>query len=72
MNNTTFQKIRMKSNYLKRIFAAGNYQNYELFDQPYKLAIRVLECGSMSDDAAATYLNLNVNTVSQVRRALEG
>lgn len=42
MNKTTFDKIRENSATLHKIYGNGKYENYELFDEPFKLAIEVL------------------------------
>lgn len=70
MYQGTYKKIEENANYLKRIHAKGSLENLELFDEPFKLAIAVLDCRGMSDRDCAKCLSKNLETVKQVRSAL--
>jgi hypothetical protein len=39
MYEGTYRKISENASYLKRIHEKGNIENFELFDEPFKLAI---------------------------------
>ena len=70
MYKETFKKIQHKAAYLKRIHDNKELQNLELFDEPYKLAIKILDCDHLDDAEAAQYLEIHLSTVKQVRSAL--
>ena len=70
MYEGTYRKIAENASYLKRIHEKGNIENFELFDEPFKLAIKILDCHSMSDQDCAKYLGKNLETIKQVRSAL--
>jgi hypothetical protein len=70
MYEGTYRKIAENASYLRRIHAQGNIENLELFDEPFKLALKVLDCSSMNDRDCAKYLDKNLETIKQVRSAL--
>lgn len=70
MYEGTYKKIAENASYLKRIHGKGNIENLELFDEPFKLALNVLDCHSMSDRDCAKHLGRNLETIKQVRSAL--
>ncbi len=70
MYEGTYRKISENASYLKRIHEKGDIENFELFDEPFKLAIRILDCDSMSDRECAKHLGKNIETVKQIRSAL--
>lgn len=70
MYEGTYRKIAENANYLKKIHAEKKLENFELFDEPFKLAIKILDCGAMSDRACAQYLGKNLETIKQMRSAL--
>jgi hypothetical protein len=70
MYKGTYQKIEKNATYLKRICAQGKLENFELFDEPYKMAIEVLNCSHMDEESCARHLGINKETVKQVRSAL--
>jgi len=70
MYEGTYRKISENASYLKRIHEKGNIENFELFDEPFKLAIKILDCDSMSDRECAKYLGKNIETIKQTRSAL--
>lgn len=70
MYEGTYRKIAENASYLRRIHAKGNIENLELFDEPFKLALNVLDCHSMSNQDCAKYLSKNAETIKQVRSAL--
>jgi hypothetical protein len=41
-----------------------------LFDEPYKLALKILDYGDLEDNLVAKELGINKQTVMQVRSAL--
>lgn len=70
MYEGTYRKISENANYLKQLHSKGNIENLELFDEPFKLALNVLDCHSMSDRDCAKHLGKNLETIKQVRSAL--
>lgn len=75
MNTRTFKKIEQQAETLKNLYRVSlcpveEIFCFELFDEPYKMALRVLECDSADDFDTAWALGLNEETVKQVRRAL--
>ena len=70
MYHGTYDKIQANANLLKKLHAQGNIQNLELFDEPYKLALSILDYKSQSDKEVADALGLNKETVKQARSAL--
>lgn len=70
MNRTTFDKIRDNAASLHKIYGAGKYENYELFDEPYKLAIEVLTWQQLDDKVLANKIGISWHTVKQIRQAL--
>lgn len=70
MYEGTYRKIAENATYLKRLHGKGNIENLELFDEPFKLALSVLDCHSTSDRDCAKYLGKNLETIKQVRSAL--
>lgn len=70
MYEGTYRKIAENASYLIRIHSKGSIENLELFDEPFKLAISVLDCYSMSDEDCAKAIGKNISTVKQVRSAL--
>ncbi len=57
MNKTTFNKIKDNSTLLHKIYEDGEYKNYELFDEPYKLAIEILTWQQLDDKVLATKIS---------------
>lgn len=74
MNATSYTKIEVHAYLLKSLScnhaSVDSIANYTLFDEPYKLALRVLHCTETNDDYAAALLQINRETLRQVRRAL--
>ena len=70
MYEGTYRKIAENASYLRRIHAKENIENLELFDEPFKLALNVLDCHSMSNQNCAKYLGRNAETIKQVQSAL--
>ena len=70
MYRGTYDKIEANASYLKKIHAEGRLENFELFDEPFKTAIQILDCGNMDHQQASQYLGISTETVKQVRRAL--
>ena len=70
MNRSTYEKIQRNADYLRRIHADGKLENSELFDEPFKLALKILDCGNLDDRKCAQELGINLETVKQVRSAL--
>jgi hypothetical protein len=70
MNSQTYKKIQDKATYLRFIHSKGKLENLELFDEPYKLALNILDCSHLEPDMCAVYLGINPETVKQVRSAL--
>jgi hypothetical protein len=70
MNKTTFDKIRDNAALLRKFHESGIYENYQLFDEPYKLAIEILTWQQLDEKALAAKIGINVQTVKQVRSAL--
>ncbi|MEG4327902.1 hypothetical protein [Microcoleus sp. herbarium5] len=70
MNKTTYDKIKDKARLIHTVYEVGNYENYELFDEPYKLAIEVLTWQQLDDQVLADKIGISRHTVKQVRQAL--
>ncbi len=70
MNKTTYDKIRDNASLLHEVYARGKYENYELFDEPFKLAIEVLTWQQLDDRVLADKIGISWHTVKQVRQAL--
>ncbi len=70
MNKTTYEKIKDNSALLHKIYEIGKYENYELFDEPYKLAIEVLTWQQLDEKVLAAKIGISWHTVKQIRRAL--
>ncbi|MCC3508305.1 MAG: hypothetical protein JGK30_07845 [Microcoleus sp. PH2017_40_RAT_O_B] len=70
MNKTTFDKIRENSATLHKIYGNGKYENYELFDEPFKLAIEVLTWQQLDNQVLADKIGIHVQTVKQIKTAL--
>ena len=70
MYHGTYDKIQANANLLKRLHAQGNIQNLELFDEPYKLALSILDYQNQSNEDVVYILGLNKETVKQTRSAL--
>lgn len=70
MYKGTYDKIERNALLLRKLHAQGNIQNIELFDEPYKLALKVLDCKNLDEHLTAKELGLNKETVKQIRSAL--
>jgi predicted DNA-binding protein (UPF0251 family) len=70
MYRWTYDKIETNAAYLKKIHAKGNIENLHLFDEPYKLALKLWDYGDLEDNLVAKELGINKQTVMQVRSAL--
>jgi hypothetical protein len=70
MYRGTYEKIEANAAYLKKIHAKGHIENLHLFDEPYKLALKILDYGDLEDNLVAKELGINKQTVMQVRSAL--
>jgi len=70
MYKGTYLKIQSQASYLKKIHAQENIQNLNLFDEPYKLALDILDCQNLSIESCAAKLGIHEATVKQVRNAL--
>lgn len=70
MYEGTYLKIQAHANCLKKIHAQGNIQNFDLFDEPYKLALNILDCQNLSIEGCAAKLGIHEATVKQARKAL--
>lgn len=79
MNYSTYIKIQLASTRIRRIHK--NLSDYEfilpLLDEPYSLALRVLDyedrlvTGSLTYQEVGAELDVNWQTIKQVLRALE-
>jgi hypothetical protein len=74
MYSGTYQKIESQRSLLLRLHGSHGVNiltmpTFELFDEPYKLALRVL-CAPADDLAASRQLGVHLETVKQVRSAL--
>jgi hypothetical protein len=70
MNKTTYEKIKDHASLLHKVYSSGDYRNYELFDEPFKLAIEVLTWQQLDDQTLANKIGISHHTVKQVRQAL--
>jgi len=70
MYKGTYLKIQSQADYLKKIHAQNSMQNLDLFDEPYKLALDILDCQDLSVESCAAKLGIHEATVKQVRSAL--
>jgi hypothetical protein len=53
MYRGTYDKIETNAAYLKKIHAKGPIENLHLFDEPYKLALKILDYGDLEDNLVA-------------------
>lgn len=70
MYKGTYDKIERNALLLRKLHASGRIENLELFDEPYKLALKILDCSNLDEHLTAKQLRLHKETVKQIRSAL--
>jgi hypothetical protein len=73
MNQTTARKIERMCDRLHKIHDSRRDYDFviPLLDEPYQLALKILDCGLDSDPyEVAKQLNISWQTVKQIQRAL--
>lgn len=53
MYRGTYDKIEANAAYLKKTHAKGHIENLHLFDESYKLALKILDYGDLEDQLVA-------------------
>lgn len=71
MNQTTFLKIQAQRLALIKLASDSAIVNFELFDEPYILAIKIIQAGDTSNQKIANKLGVSIYTVKQCLRALD-